>query len=668
MMNHRVTLYALLVSLTLTGVSRTVAIAAPPDMSAAAAPRQMEWLDRGLIARPIEEGGVYLGWRMLGTEPDSIAFNVYRRYGDAEPVKLTGEPIHTSTNYVDSGADLTQVTTYSVRPVIDGRELPADGEITLPANAPVQPYLSIPLNTPEGYAPNDASTADLNADGRYELVLMQLGRSKDNSQRGQTDPPILQAYTLDGEMLWEINLGHNIRAGAHYTQFMVYDFDGDGRAELICKTADGTTDGLGRVLGDPDADYRNDDGYILRGPEYLTVFDGLTGKAIDTVQYVPQRFPGKDDPTGDEMKRFWGDGYGNRSDRFLAGTAYLDGVHPTAIFSRGYYTRTFIAAYDYRNGRLQPRWLFDSEDPDSIGPNPRSTDGRTYSNSVYSGQGFHSLSIADVDHDGRDEVVFGAMVVDDTGLAFYSTGQGHGDALHVGDLDPQNPGLEVFGIQERFDDAGAYMYDAATGRILWKKPSVKAAESGGDKGEGPGRGVCFNVDPRYPGSESWTAGAGIEGVWDAKGNEIGTVKPSSVNFRIYWDGDLLDELLDKNHISKWNWDKQTTDRLFTAEGARSNNGTKSTPTLSADLLGDWREELILPSEDGTELRLYTTTIPTQHRLRTLMHDPVYRMAIAWQNTAYNQPPHVSFYVDPAMPDPPMPNIEMIRSEPKGANR
>lgn len=663
MMKDRVRMFSILVLVAPAGFGIAPANATPPDVSPAAAPRQMEWLDRGLIARPTDGVGVYLGWRMLGTEPDAIAFNVYRRYGAGEPVKLNQQPIHASTNYTDDEADLAQAVTYSVRPVTDGREQPADGEVTLPADAPVRAYLSIPLNTPEGYTPNDASAADLDADGRYELVLMQLGVSKDNSQRGKTDPPILQAYTLDGDMLWQINLGHNIRAGAHYTQFQVYDYDGDGRAELICKTADGTVDGTGRVLGDPDADYRNDDGYILRGPEYLTVFDGLTGKAIDTVRYMPQRFPGKDSPTADEMKRFWGDGYGNRSDRFLAGTAYLDGERPSAIFSRGYYTRTFIAAYDYQDGKLKRRWLFDSEDPDSTGPDPRATDGRTYPGSIYSGQGFHSLSIADVDHDGRDEIVFGAMIVDDTGRGLFSTGHGHGDALHVGDLDPRNPGLEVFGIQERFDDAGAYMYDAGTGRVLWKKPSVKAADSGGDKGEGPGRGVCFNIDPRYPGAESWTTGAGIRGVWDARGNEIADTKPGSVNFRIYWDGDLLDELLDGNHISKWNWQAQTTDRLFTADGARSNNGTKSTPTLSADLFGDWREELVLPSEDGSELRIYTTTIPTQHRLRTLMHDPIYRLAVAWQNTAYNQPPHPGFYTDPQMPDTPVPNIRVIRPKP-----
>lgn len=619
--------------------------------------RQMERLDRGLIAVPIKDGGAYIGWRMFGYEPDTIAFNLYRE-SDGKTVKLNDSPLTDSTNFVDKHA--VAGATYTVRPVVNGKEgVAAQVQLESPDTWPG--YWSIPLDTPEGYHPNDASVGDLNGDGQYDLVLMQLGRAHDNSHSGETDPPILQAYTLDGKKLWEINLGKNIRAGAHYTQFQVYDYDGDGRAELICKTADGTTDGEGRVLGDPNADYRNDSGRILRGPEYLTLFDGLTGKALDTVPYTPQRFPDNDNPTGDQMKRFWGDGYGNRMDRFLAATAYLDGRHPSAIFSRGYYTRTFIVAYDVRNKKLVRRWVFDSEDPKCIGDHPQATDGRKYRGSIYSGQGFHNLSIADVDGDGRDEIVFGAMVVDDNGHGLYSTGSGHGDALHVGDLDPDNPGLEVFGIQERFDDAGAYMYDGKTGRILWKKPSVKAATSGGDKGEGPGRGVCFNVDPRYPGSESWAAGAGMTGVWDAKGNRIGEVKPGSCNFRIYWDADMLDELLDRNHIDKWDWQNQKTVRLFTAKGCRSNNGTKATPTLSADLFGDWREEVIFPTDDDQQLRIFTTTIPTKHRLRTLMHDPQYRLSIAWQNTAYNQPPHVSFYTDPDMPTPTAQPITMAGS-------
>jgi rhamnogalacturonan endolyase len=377
------------------------------------------------------------------------------------------------------------------------------------------------------------------------------------------------------------------------------------------------------------------------------VFNGETGEAIDTIPYQPGRGgPGVANGaavTGDQLKAMWGDGYGNRGDRFLAGTAYLDGERPTAIFSRGYYTRSFVWAVDFDGKKLKQRWLFDSEDSQSTSGRSTPTNGIDKAGpKAFSGQGFHSLSIADVDGDGKDEVVFGAMTIDDNGKGLYTTGWGHGDALHVGDLDPDNPGLEVFGIQERFDDAGAHLHDAKTGKPLFKRPSVAAAKEGGDKGEGPGRGVAFDIDPTHPGAENWTAGAGIAGLYDIKGEKIGDKIPSSCNFRIFWDGDGLSELLDKNRVSKWDWKKQQTDVLFTAEGYSSINGTKATPCLSADLFGDWREEFVLRADDNQSVRIYTTVIPTDYRNVTLMQDGQYRVAIAWQNTAYNQPPHLSY--------------------------
>ena len=612
-----------------------------PLVSAAEAqpPRLMEKLGRGVVAIRQPDGKVFVGWRMLGTDPDAIAFSVYRAAPPAAPVKINDQPIANVTFFVDAGgagAAPGQAASYFVRPIINGAETEASRPFSLRADTP---YLTVPLQTPDGYKPNDASVGDLDGDGEYEIVLHQTGRSKDNSQKGQTDPPILQAYKLDGTKLWEINLGKNIREGAHYTQFMVYDLDGDGRAEIVCKTADGTTDGAGKVIGDTKANYVNDAGYVLKGPEFLTVFDGLTGKALATTPYIP--------PRGDEadLKATWGDAYGNRCDRFLACVAYLDGVHPSVVMCRGYYTRTVLAAWDWRNGKLTNRWTFDS----SSSPE----------NKPYAGQGNHNISVADVDGDGKDEIVYGGMCIDDNGKGLWTTGLGHGDSMHVSDLDPTHPGEEMFRIQERFDDAGAHMVDLKTGKVLWRKPSVRAATSGGDKGEGPGRGVAFDIDPRYPGMESWTAGAGVEGVWDAKGNEIGRTKPRSCNFAVWWDGDVLRELLDKNHIDKWNYQQQTTDRILTAEDCTSNNGTKATPSLSADILGDWREEVIWPTTDGKSLRIYVSTIPTDRRFYTFMHDPQYRLAIAWQNVAYNQPPHTSFYVGEGMKPPPKPSIKLV---------
>ena len=619
--------------------------------------RQMEKLGRGVVAVVQDDGKVFVGWRMLGTDEDDIAFNLYRAADAGEAVKLNDKPISDVTFFIDDKADLRKSNAYFVRPIIKKKERDASAKFTLAANSAARQYLSVPLQTPEGYTPNDASVGDLDGDGEYEIVLHQAGRGRDNSQAGMTTEPILQAYKLNGTLLWTINLGKNIREGAHYTQFMVYDFDGDGRAEIACKTADGTVDGKGKIIGDPKADWRypegseiptvdpkgvegkrNETGYVLRGPEFLTVFDGLTGGELATTNYIPARHPTKLNPTSRDLYDIWGDGYGNRVDRFLAGVAYLDGVHPSLIMSRGYYTRTVVAAWDWRDKKLTSRWVFDSDSSEA--------------NRKFRGQGNHNLSVGDIDNDGKDEIIFGAMALDDDGKGLYSTGFGHGDALHLSDLDPDRPGLEVFDIQERFDDAGAHFRDARTGEILWKKPSVKA----GEDGEGPGRGLSLDIDPRHRGYESWVFGAGIRGLFDAKGEKISDVTPRSCNFGVFWDGDVLSELLDRNTISKWNWEKETTDVIFTAEGASSNNGSKATPALSADIFGDWREEVVWRSNDNKELRIYTTTIPTKYRFYTFMHDPQYRESIAWQNVAYNQPPHTSFYIGEGMKQPPRPAI------------
>ena len=436
---------------------------------------------------------------------------------------------------------------------------------------------------------------------------------------------MLEAYRLDGTRLWRIDLGRNIREGAHYTQFIVYDLDGDGRAEVACKTADGTVDGTGKVIGDPRADHRNAAGYVLAGPEFLTIFDGRTGAALATTEYFPPRGRVAD----------WGDDYGNRVDRFLACVAYLDGERPSLVMCRGYYTRAVIVAWDWRGGRLTRRWVFDSD----AGPE---------SNRRYRGQGNHSIGVADVDGDGRDEIVYGACVIDDDGTGLYSTGLGHGDAQHTSDLDPTRPGLEIFSIHERPRHPHAIdLRDARTGTILWSKPSPDV-----------GRGLALDIDPRFPGHECWAAGPGLDPLFSVKGEVVAPQRPRSCNFGVFWDGDLLRELLDGITISKWQWEAGREVPLLTATGCASNNGSKATPCLSADLLGDWREEVLWRSADNRELRLYVSTLPTEHRLRTLMHDPQYRLAIAWQNVGYNQPPHPGFFLGQGMAPPPRPRLRV----------
>jgi rhamnogalacturonan endolyase len=609
---------------------------------AAKAQRAMENLDRGVAAVRTADGKVFVSWRLLGTEPKDRVFNLYCTT-NGKTQRLNKTPIERVTSFLDNTPDTSVFKSYFVKTVSKGKEGMASRAFTLqPGN---RPYYSIPLQTPKGYAPNDGSVGDLDGDGQYEIVIHQVGRGRDNSQAGVTDPPIFQAFKLDGSLLWTINLGKNIREGAHYTQFMVYDLNGDGKAEIAMKTADGSIDGQGNVIGDSTKDWRNDRGYILSGPEYLTVFDGLTGKALSTVDFVPSRYTNLN-PTTEELKGMWGDGYGNRMDRFLAGIAYLDGKTPSLIMCRGYYTRTFITAWKFSNGKLSRQWTFDSDDP----AHPE--------NKSYRGQGNHNLTVADVDSDGKDEIVYGAMCIDDNGKGLYSTGFGHGDAQHVTDLDPSRPGLEVFGIQERFDDAGSHMFDARTGEVLWKKASVKA----GEDGEGPGRALALDIDPRYPGYECWSFGAGITGLYDCKGNLINAQSPPSCNMGILWDGDVLSELLDGTTISKWDYENNKAVRMLNAADYNcvKNNGTKSNPVLSADIWGDWREEVIYRTTDNNELRIFTTPIPTDKKFYTLMHDPQYRLSIAWQNVAYNQPPHMSFYFGQDMKNPPKPNIVLVK--------
>lgn len=607
----------------------------------AIAQRQMEYLNRGLYVVSAGNSKAFVSWRMLATDADNSGFNVYRQTGKSKPVKLNDQPIIQTTSFSDESLDTTTDNVYYVRTVAGGKEGETSNRFLLKANA--KPYLSIPLRTPAGYAPNDASVGDLDGDGEYEIILHQVGRSHDNSQAGFTDPPIIQAYKLNGDFLWQINLGKNIREGAHYTQFIVYDLDGDGKAEIAMKTADGTIDAKGKVIGDSTKDWRNEKGYILAGPEYLTIFNGQTGEAEATVDYIAPRYPSSQTPSTQQLKDMWGDGYGNRMDRFLACVAYLDGVHPSLVMCRGYYTRIILAAWDWSGStkKLKSRWVFDTND----------------GYKSFAGQGNHNLTVADVDGDGKDEIIYGQMTVDDNGKGLYTTGIGHADAMHVSDLDPSRPGLEVFSTQERFDDAGANFRDAKTGEVIWKKASVKA---GGD-GEGPGRALALDIDPRYKGYECWVAGAGITDLYDCKGNLIAEKAPAC-NMGIYWDGDVLSEILNGANVSKYNYMENNTSTLFDARkfDCVSNNGTKQNPCLSADLFGDWREELIYRTADNQELRIFSTTIPTDRRFYTFMQDPQYRLSIVWQNVGYNQPPHTSFYVGEGMDTPPKPNIKVLK--------
>jgi rhamnogalacturonan endolyase len=638
-----------------------------------AKPRYLvENLGRGVVALRTSESTVYVGWRLLGTDPSGLAFNLYRASDGGPPARLNSAPLLATTDFVDSSFDPSLVNTYTVRPVLKGTELAASAPFVLDANAPVQQYLTVPLQRPAGgnvevpegsptsaftYSPNDSSVGDLDGDGEYEIVVKwDPSNTRDNSQTGLSARQLIDAYKLDGTLLWRIDLGRNIRSGPHYTQFMVYDLDGDGRAEVACKTADGTVDGRGTVIGDATKDYRsllvptdgiqvpatNDPRYgkVLAGPEFFTVFDGLTGAALATTNYIASRDP--IDGWGGVGGNGNNDNNGNRGDRMLAAVAYLDGKLPSVVMARGYYGRTVLAAWDFRNGQLTSRWVFDSG---------AAVGGRFpwAESSPFSGQGNHNLSVADVDADGKDEIVYGSMVVDDTGVGLFSTGLRHGDALHVSDMVPARPGLEVYGVHESegqtiaLGTPGMALYDARTGEVIWSHLP----------GTDVGRGMAADIDPRFPGYEFW--GAASVGLVDGQGQRIADA-PTSVNHAVWWDADLLREIEDQNWIAKWDTTTSTLVTLLTATDAASNNGTKANASLTADVLGDWREEVIFRAADNESLRIYSTTVPATNRLYTLMHDPQYRLAIAWQNVGYNQPPHPSFFLGEGMSEPPEPRI------------
>lgn len=596
--------------------------------------RKLEDLDRGLVVVKEGEGRNFVAWRLLGSDAPGTEFNLYR-VTDGVAKRVNDAPLGGATQWGDDQA--AGASAYFVRPVVGGKELQASAHARIWA----APFIDIPLQPLKGYGIGDASVGDLDGDGSYEIVVHRISQGRDNSFNGITGTPVLEAYRMDGQFLWRIDLGINIREGEHYTQFMVYDLDGDGCAELACKTADGSIDGKGKVIGEAGKDWRNQEkdsrryGRILAGPEFFTIFDGKTGAALKTVDYIPSREP----ISG------WGgiggnggnDNYGNRCDRFLACIAYLDGERPSVVMCRGVYGRTVAAAWDWRGGELRSRWVFDS--------------GVSYppfaDASPYSGMGGHSISVADVDEDGKDEIVYQGMTIDDDGKGLYTTGRRHGDSMHVGDFDPQRPGMELYLITENEEDTaklqtpGAGLHDARTGKLLWShSPGVDI-----------GSGMVADIDPRHPGAEVWGHRSQLRTI---RGKEIGQ-SPRAGDWVIWWDGDLLREIYGGLMIFKWDCESGREKRIFAADAPYSASGRTRflgrKPILAADLIGDWREEILLPGPLENSLRLYTTTHPTEHRFTTLMHDAQYRLSVAWQNVAYNKPPHPGFFLGEGMKMP-----------------
>ena len=575
----------------------------------------VEYLDRGISAVNTGEG-MLVNWRFLASDPDNAVFKLYR---DNSLIYTSSEKSGGATCFLDKSGSANSV--YKVEAYAGTSLISSDTCTIKSANTYFDIKLDQPAKGSDGgtYSPNDMSVGDVDGDGVYELfVKWDPSTSKDNSQKGKTDKVYIDCYKMDGTKLWRIDLGVNIRAGAHYTQFYVADFDLDGKCEMTCKTSDGTVDGTGKVIGDASKVYRDGNGLIYTGNEFYTLFDGATGSALDTVNYEP----GRGDPTQ------WGkssDKY-NRVERYWGSVAYLDGVHPSIITGRGYYGRLTATAYAVENKKLKKLWTFDTG---------------TNSSAAGYGDGNHNSMVADVDNDGNQEIITGSTCIDHDGTLKWNTNTGHGDALHVGDLDPTNPGFEVWTCHED-SPYGVSLIDADTGKTIFRNNGA------GDTG----RCCADNVWIGNPGAELWgnKESDGSMPVKDTKGNTIDCRRPT-INFLSYWDGDLEREMLDgytdsPATISKMTGDpgKTTITNLLSTDGYYTCNTTKGTPCLSADIFGDWREELIVRKADGTGIRIYATPYDTDYRIQCLMHDPHYRMQVSSQNTAYNQPPHTSFFM------------------------
>lgn len=628
-------------------------LAAVISMPTAFGQHFQEKIDRGAVI--MLSGRIpYLSWRSFATDSPEMYFDVYR-----DGKKINKTPIVNSSDYRDASGSMTKQ--YVIKAMIGDEVVDEFSPMKWSATQ------SLTLNLPEGgvapenseytYTPNDCSVGDVDGDGQYELfVKWYPTNAKDNSQSGYTGNTIIDCYKLDGTMLWRVDLGKNIRSGAHYTQFMVYDFDGDGHAEMICKTAPGSVDGTGQYVNtvatiedikkaDNEKDWRVAGGRVNGGQEWLTVFDGQTGKAIHTVYYKPNRNtkvggeaagtfdwePGSKSDTGS---------YGNRGERYLACVAHLDGMDSpaSAVMCRGYYTYAYLWAVDFDGEKLSTRWLHSSDSDTKYSVTDKDGKSQTYTpgpatrgsgSKTAFGNGNHNLTVGDVDGDGKDEIVWGACAIDDDGKLLYATGFGHGDAIHLGKMIPGREGLQVYDVHES-SPYGWDIHDAATGEILF------SARADGDTG----RGCAADINPNNEGYEMWCSADGRPR--SAATGEVVSSKSPSMNFRVYWDGDLQDELLDGNTVTKWENGEITT--LAKLSGS-SCNGSKSTPCLSADILGDWREEVILwNSSDPSKIYINSSTIESANRVPCLMQDHTYRMAICWQNVAYNQPPHVGYYL------------------------
>ena len=548
-----------------------------PKVAGFAHKRVREKMGRGIVAMPMADNKVYVGWRLLANDPKNIAFNLYRRAGDAAPVRLNAEPVRKTTDFVDANPPAGE-SRYFVRAITGGGEGADSETVVVTPCAEGRPYISIKLDGNHTF--QKAGIADLDGDGRYDFVIKQPHDNIDPYiQYWQRSPDTykLEAYRHDGKFLWRHDLGWSIERGIWYSPYVVYDFDGDGRAEVAVKIGE--------------SDPRDADGRVTSGPEWLAILDGQTGKELARAPWPSrERFPDY-----------------NYFCRNQIGVAYLDGKTPCIIVERGTYNVIKLAAYEFHGGKLRQLWTWEERE-ESI---------------RYRGQGAHCLRAADVDGDGRDEVIIGSAVIDDNGVGLWSTGMGHPDNVTVGQLDPSRPGLQIhYDMETRQPTNGICMVDAKTGKILWglSEPTKHIHSSG----------LCADIDPAHPGCACYGGERDDKTkrwLFSAKGELISTKDMGGLAPRAaYWDTSLHRALLTGHRLAKFDG-KELSPRI---EGEI---------VAVADILGDWREEIItsLPGE----LRIYSTTIPAADRRPCLMQDPIYRLDAAGGAQGYYQIPGLS---------------------------
>ncbi len=589
-------------------------------------------LTRGLMAVHQSKGNL-VSWRARKSDDKNLRFMLYRINNGEETVLNDGNFIAGKTNFFDESGK----TAYTYRLEVlaaDGTVIETDQNTETWSNQ----TLYIPLTNgaptdPSGlgatYTPNDCGICDMDGDGQYDIIVKwRPSNEKDAASSGSTSNIFFDCYKMDGTFMWRIDMGQNFFASAHTVQFIAWDFDGDGYGEFMVKTAPGTIDGLGNyvIMGDddPTANWKNSRGKQVEGPEYITVFDGMTGAEISTIAYHTNYADGSS---------YWGDSEQNRSERYLAAIAWLDGEdgNPSPIFARGYYSGAFVGAYDFDGQTLSERWV----------------SRNTTSGQGLWGEGAHWISVGDCDGDGCQEIVYGSGALDNDGSLLYRTGLGHGDALHLGDFDPDNDGLEVYMVHEE-KPYGMDLRDAKTGTLLLHNTADSDT----------GRGLAAHLNPEAEGAYlMWSVS--LANVYDWDWNLItsnGTPGGGgSFNNNIYWDGLLSEDRYDKSVLEKYNPSSKSFDRIqvngTNYTSGTLNNDSKYNPCLLADVLGDWREEIINweQKSDGIYyLVINATNYESDYTVPHLMDDLNYRAQVINQNCAYNQPPHLSYNLRNAM--------------------